>query len=194
MIQAISRRNITTEKPIEIKALTVNSGINPQHCGTVQISYSVPQFVPQNGPRHMKLTAQTVDKLQPADRRQEIPDTYEPDTHKRVLSIKKQNYGETGAEIGLTWRDGVFVPDATETSLDRMSAAAKAERVFLKLLRMFTDQGRTVRRRRSASRMNCSAAVRASALWNCWNRVLTGLQTRKRKHRKGRTKSRGSTA
>lgn len=72
------------------------------------------------------------------------PEAYEPDTRKRVLSIKKQNYGETGTEIAMTWQDGVFVPEAMETSLDRMSGAAKAERVFLKLLRAFTDQGRRV--------------------------------------------------
>lgn len=73
-----------------------------------------------------------------------IEDNYEPDTRKRVLSIKKQNYGETGAEISMTWQDGVFVPDGAETSLDRMAASAKAERVFLKLLRVFTEQGRRV--------------------------------------------------
>ncbi|MDF2140802.1 AAA family ATPase [Paenirhodobacter sp. CAU 1674] len=73
-----------------------------------------------------------------------VEDNYEPDTRKRVLSIKKQNYGETGAEISMTWCDGVFVPDAAETSLDRMAASAKAERVFLKLLRLFTEQGRRV--------------------------------------------------
>lgn len=73
-----------------------------------------------------------------------IQDGYEPDTRKRVLSIKKQNYGETGTEIGMTWEDGVFVADRAETSLDRMSANAKAERVFLKLLRIFTEQGRRV--------------------------------------------------
>lgn len=73
-----------------------------------------------------------------------VHDSYEPDTRKRVLSIKKQNYGETGTEIAMTWQDGVFVPEAVETSLDRMAGAAKAERVFLKLLRAFTDQGRRV--------------------------------------------------
>lgn len=73
-----------------------------------------------------------------------VQDGYEPDTSKRVLSIKKQNYGETGSEIGMTWQDGVFVPDAVETSLDRLSGAAKAERVFLKMLRAFTEQGRRV--------------------------------------------------
>lgn len=73
-----------------------------------------------------------------------VQDGYEPDTRKRVLSIKKQNYGETGSEIGMTWQDGVFVPDAVETGLDRLAANAKAERVFLKLLREFTKQGRRV--------------------------------------------------
>lgn len=73
-----------------------------------------------------------------------VQDGYEPDSRKRVLSIKKANYGETGTEIGMTWQDGVFVPDAQETSLDKMAGAAKGERVFLKLLRLFTDQGRRV--------------------------------------------------
>lgn len=39
------------------------------------ISDSVPQIVPQNGPPAVKLTAATVEKLQPTDRRQEIPDS-----------------------------------------------------------------------------------------------------------------------
>lgn len=71
-------------------------------------------------------------------------DGYEPDTKKRVLSIKKQNYGETGAEIGMTWADGRFLPDAVETGLDKLAAGAKAERVFLKLLQVFDAQGRRV--------------------------------------------------
>ncbi len=37
-------------------------------------AYSVPQFVPQKDHLIMKLSAQLVDKLQPTDRRQEIPD------------------------------------------------------------------------------------------------------------------------
>jgi RecA-family ATPase len=73
-----------------------------------------------------------------------VQDGYEPDTRKRVLSVKKQNYGETGAEFSMTWQSGVFIPDVVETGLDRLAASAKAERVFLKLLRLFTDQGRRV--------------------------------------------------
>jgi len=73
-----------------------------------------------------------------------VDDGHETDTDARVLSVKKMNYGPTGGEINLTWRDGVFVPDAVETGLDRVAASAKAERVFLKLLRLFHTSGLTL--------------------------------------------------
>lgn len=73
-----------------------------------------------------------------------VQDGYEPDTKARKLSNKKANYGPTGIEITMKWQDGVFVADAPVTGLDRVAANAKAERVFLKLLREFTDQGRHV--------------------------------------------------
>lgn len=62
----------------------------------------------------------------------------------RILRTMKANYGRTGAEIPMTWRDGVFVADATETGLDRMAGNAKAERVFLELLAEFQAQKRRV--------------------------------------------------
>ena len=68
----------------------------------------------------------------------------EADPDARILTNKKLNYGRTGGEIALTWRDGVFVTDPTETGLDRMAKASRAERVFLKLLRLFTEQHRKV--------------------------------------------------
>lgn len=71
-------------------------------------------------------------------------DGYESDPDKRVLSTKKANYGRIGGEIGMTWQQGVFVVDQQETQLDRLATGAKAERVFLKLLRQFTEQGRRV--------------------------------------------------
>lgn len=69
---------------------------------------------------------------------------YEADADARLLRTMKANYGKIGGEIALRWREGVFVADAPVTGLDRMAATAKAERVFLKLLRTFTDEGRTV--------------------------------------------------
>lgn len=68
-----------------------------------------------------------------------VQDGDDADPDRRVLRTVKANYGRTGGEIGMTWRDGVFVADEAETSVDRMAGAAKAERVFLKLLRAFTD-------------------------------------------------------
>jgi RecA-family ATPase len=73
-----------------------------------------------------------------------IQDGYEADPDARLLSTKKANYGRTGGEISVTWRDGVFVADAPETGLDRMATTAKAERVFLKLLDLLAAQGRRV--------------------------------------------------
>jgi RecA-family ATPase len=69
---------------------------------------------------------------------------YEADPDARTLMTKKANYGRTGGEIALRWQHGVFIAQEAETGLDRMAATAKAERVFLKLLRLFADQGRRV--------------------------------------------------
>lgn len=73
-----------------------------------------------------------------------VQEGYEANPDARTLSTKKANYGRTGGEIAMTWRRGVFVADAPETGLDRMAASARAERVFLKLLGAFTEQGRRV--------------------------------------------------
>lgn len=71
-------------------------------------------------------------------------DGYEANPDTRVLQTMKSNYARIGAEIALTWRDGVFVADAPATGLDRMAASAKAERLFLTFLRKFGEQGRRV--------------------------------------------------
>lgn len=65
----------------------------------------------------------------------------------RVLETMKANYGPTGEEISLTWRNGVFEVDPTETGLDRMVRRSKATRKFLELLRMLHQQGRYVNSR-----------------------------------------------
>lgn len=80
-----------------------------------------------------------------------VQDGYEQNPDARVLRTMKSNYSGIGGEIALTWQNGVFVADAPVTGLDRMAASAKAERVFLALLRMFAEQGRTVNHAGSAS-------------------------------------------
>lgn len=68
----------------------------------------------------------------------------EPNPDARVLRTMKANYGPTGAEIALTWRNGVFVADQPETGLDRMARRSKAMRKFMELLRLMEEQGRDV--------------------------------------------------
>ena len=76
--------------------------------------------------------------------KQKTGEGHEENPDARVLRSMKSNYGPTGQEIPVTWRSGVFVVDAPEAGLDRVARLAKAERVFLSLLRTFTEQGRWV--------------------------------------------------
>lgn len=68
----------------------------------------------------------------------------ELDPDARQLTSKKANYGPTGTCLDLRWEDGVFV-NMTDTEFSEGgSAEEKAERVFTDLLRLFTEQERTV--------------------------------------------------
>lgn len=73
-----------------------------------------------------------------------VEDGYEANPDARVLTTMKANHARVGDEITVTWRSGVFVADKAPGQLDRKAATAKAERVFLKLLREFGAQGRRV--------------------------------------------------
>jgi len=68
----------------------------------------------------------------------------EDDPDVRLLTLAKANYAATGGENLLRYSLGRFVPVSPETSLDRAAAAAKAERVFLRILDEHTGQGRFV--------------------------------------------------
>jgi RecA-family ATPase len=73
-----------------------------------------------------------------------VQDGYEADPDARVLRTLKSNYGPIGGEISLRWQNGVFGAQEPATELDRVAGNAKAERVFIKLLRLLADQGRRV--------------------------------------------------
>ena len=53
---------------------------------------------------------------------------------RRILSLEKSNYGESGAEIAIRWQDGAFVAEDSDTGIDRNARRSKAERVFMALL------------------------------------------------------------
>ena len=80
----------------------------------------------------------------------------EVDSDLRVLRVKKANYGPPGPELMLKWYQGCFVReggDGTPSGLDKLTAQARDERIFLDLVVAFNEQGRDV----SPSRFNAYA-------------------------------------
>lgn len=74
----------------------------------------------------------------------EVIDGVEADPDVRILSNKKAQYARTGETIRLRWKEGTFVVEDTGAGAFGETPAAKAERVFMKLLDRFAGQGRRV--------------------------------------------------
>ena len=73
------------------------------------------------------------------------PDNGEqPDDNMRQLEFKKNQYGPTAESIVVRYQNGLFLPVAGTSSLDRAAHEAKAEEIFLELLRRFTAENRYV--------------------------------------------------
>jgi RecA-family ATPase len=68
----------------------------------------------------------------------------EPDPELRELTFKKNNYGPIGERVLLRWKAGVFVPEPSTGSLEKLAADQRAEELFLTLLGRFEEQGRNV--------------------------------------------------
>jgi RecA-family ATPase len=68
----------------------------------------------------------------------------EPDPELRELVFMKNNYGPIGARVLLRWKDGVFVPEPGQGTLEKAAAERKAEELFLTLLGRFNGQSRHV--------------------------------------------------
>ena len=66
----------------------------------------------------------------------------EPEPDLRVLEVMKSNYGPAGETIMLKWKNGLFLPVAGTTSLEKLAAEQAAEQLFLALLGAFNQQGR----------------------------------------------------
>jgi RecA-family ATPase len=64
----------------------------------------------------------------------------EPDPELRELVHMKSNYGPVGARVLLRWKNGVFVPEPSQGTIEKAVADRKAEDVFLILLHRFTEQ------------------------------------------------------
>jgi RecA-family ATPase len=61
----------------------------------------------------------------------------EPDPELRELVFMKNNYGPIGARVLLRWKNGVFVPEPGQGTIEKAVAERKAEELFLKLLDRF---------------------------------------------------------
>ena len=71
-------------------------------------------------------------------------DGEEPDNDLRELEFKKNQYGPKGESIVLRYQRGLFLPEGGTSNLDKLAREAKAEEVFLDLLKRFAGQGRNV--------------------------------------------------
>ncbi|MPZ36596.1 MAG: AAA family ATPase [Rhizobiales bacterium] len=68
----------------------------------------------------------------------------EPDPELRELQFMKNNYGPIGERVRLRWRNGVFVPEVGEGSLDRMAREQQSDETFCAKILEFAGQGRNV--------------------------------------------------
>ena len=68
----------------------------------------------------------------------------EADNDLREIVFKKNNYGPISESIKVRYRDGLFLPIPGIGTLDRIGKEAKAEDVFLALLRRFKEANRNV--------------------------------------------------
>jgi RecA-family ATPase len=99
----------------------------------------------------------------------------------RVLEWRKNNYGPISENIVLRWRNGVYVPEPREGTLEQLAAEAKTDNLFLDLLRRFTKQQRNVSPSRSPTyaptifagqREAKEAKIKAKAFTDAMERLL----------------------
>jgi RecA-family ATPase len=62
----------------------------------------------------------------------------------RTLQGKKANYSEVGGAIDVVWRDGLFAPVTKLSGFNKIAADAKADDVFLTLVKRFNGDGRNI--------------------------------------------------
>jgi RecA-family ATPase len=74
----------------------------------------------------------------------------QPDTDLRELVFKKNQFGPMSASIVLRYRNGLFLPEASISGLDKIAREAKADEIFLELLQRITKEGRNVGDKRNS--------------------------------------------
>lgn len=77
-------------------------------------------------------------------------DGEQPDNDLRELEFKKNQYGPRGENIVLRYQNGLFLPEGSLSSLDKLAREVKTDEIFLDLLRRFDGQGRNVSHKKNA--------------------------------------------
>jgi RecA-family ATPase len=75
----------------------------------------------------------------------------QPETDLRELEFKKNQYGPLGEPIVLRYQRGLFLPEGGASNIEKLAREAKADQVFLDLLRRFGAQGRNVSEKTSSN-------------------------------------------
>jgi RecA-family ATPase len=68
----------------------------------------------------------------------------QPDNDLRELEFKKNQYGPRSESLVLRYQRGLFLPEAGVSSLDKAARTAKAEELFIELLRRLSGEKRNV--------------------------------------------------
>jgi RecA-family ATPase len=68
----------------------------------------------------------------------------QPDGDLRELEFKKNQYGPLGETVVVRYGNGLFLPVAGMSGLDKIAREAKADGIFLDLLQRFAGEGRNV--------------------------------------------------
>jgi RecA-family ATPase len=71
-------------------------------------------------------------------------DGEQPESDLRELEFKKNQYGPLGENMVLRYQRGLFLPEAGVSDLDKVTRSAKADDVFMELLRRFSGQTRNL--------------------------------------------------
>lgn len=66
----------------------------------------------------------------------------QPDDDLREIVFKKNQYGPKAESVALRYRDGMFLPLPSTSTLDKIAHDAKADELFLTLLQRLNDQNR----------------------------------------------------
>ena len=94
-------------------------------------------------------------------------DGEQPESDLRELEFKKNQYGPLGESMVLRYQHGLFLPEAGVSNLDKAERSARAEEVFLELLRRFSDQSRNVSDKLNANNYAPAAFAKENEATKC---------------------------